>query len=58
MSIIDLYGTQADFSEVVDIDEATVSKVIRNRKKLSYEEQTRWAVYLRCKREQIFSNDD
>jgi hypothetical protein len=54
--IIDLYSTQADFSKAAHVDEALVSKVVRNRKKLSKEEQKRWAVHLRCNREQIFQN--
>jgi len=56
--ITDLYGSQAGFSEAAHIDEAIISKVIRNRKKLSEEEQKRWAILLRCKYEQIFSEDN
>ena len=52
--IIDLYGTQADFSEAAYVDEATVSKVIRNRKKLSEEEKKRWSKLLRCQPFDIF----
>jgi len=52
--IIEFYGTQADFSKAAHIDEATISKVVRNRKKLSKEEQKRWSKLLSCQPDDIF----
>jgi hypothetical protein len=54
IKIIEHYGTQADFAEVVGKDEAVVSKVIRGRRQLDPAEKQRWAAILRCEPEQLF----
>ena len=41
--IFEVFGTQADFSLVVKVDEAKISKVVRGRRALSEDEQNRWA---------------
>ncbi|MHC5074587.1 MAG: helix-turn-helix domain-containing protein [Planctomycetota bacterium] len=52
--IIERYGTQADFSKAANVDESIISRVIRNRKKLSKEEQKRWSKFLSCQSKDIF----
>ena len=37
------HGTQADFAQKLDIDEALVSRVIRGRRQLDPEKQRKWA---------------
>ena len=37
LKIVELYGTQADFSMAVEEDESTISRVIRGRRKLTPE---------------------
>lgn len=41
--IIEQFGSQAEFAEVVGLDDAIISKVVRARKHLSDEEKIRWA---------------
>jgi hypothetical protein len=53
--IIELYGTQADFSAEINEDETVISRVIRGRRALPPEERNRWAVALRTTPERIFS---
>jgi hypothetical protein len=52
--IIELYGTQFDFSQAIKCHECDVSRVIRGRKKLSTQEQRVWEKALKCKPETIF----
>ena len=52
--IFELYQSQSNFAEVVNVDDSTVSRVITGRKRLSNEEKKRWAFLLRCKPEKIF----
>jgi plasmid maintenance system antidote protein VapI len=52
--IVELYYSQSNFAEAVNVDDSTVSRVITERKQLPNEEKKRWALLLRCKPEQIF----
>jgi len=52
--IFELYQSQSNFAEAVNVDDSTVSRVITERKQLSNDEKKRWALLLRCKPEQIF----
>lgn len=52
--ISEICGSQADFSKIARVPEATISKVIRGRQGISVSEQRRWAVLLRCEPEEIF----
>ena len=47
--IIQLYGTQADFSTKIKKSEAVVSRIIRGRRTLSKDEQKVWAKALKCR---------
>jgi plasmid maintenance system antidote protein VapI len=42
--IIEVYGSQADFSQAIGVDEARISRIVRNRRKLQAEEMERWAI--------------
>ena len=54
LRIIELYGSQADYSQEIGVSESLVSRVIRGRRKLDAVEQRRWAKALKCKPYQIF----
>lgn len=54
LRIIERYGTQADFAQDVRVDESLVSRVIRGRRRLSSNDQKRWAKYLRSKPGKLF----
>jgi DNA-binding transcriptional regulator YdaS (Cro superfamily) len=54
--IIEVYGSQADFSEEIGVNETVVSRVIRGRSKLEPEKQVVWAKALKCSRKDIFDN--
>ena len=47
VKIIERFGTQADFAEAANLDDATVSRVVRGRRELSLEEKARWAKLLK-----------
>ena len=44
--IYEVFGSQADFSLIAEVDEAKISKVVRGRKVLPQEEQKRLAELL------------
>ena len=46
--IIELFGTQADFAQVIQEDESFVSKIIRGRRVLSPEKLRIWSEVLGC----------
>jgi len=46
--IVEKYGTQADFADVIDMDDSLISKIIRGRRKLNTEMQFVWAKALGC----------
>ena len=52
--IIEVFGTQADFSTAIDTDETIVSKVVRGRRKLDPETQKLWAKTLKCRPGDLF----
>lgn len=52
--IIENYGTQADFAQVVGIDETIVSRVVRGRRALDEGNKSMWAEALGCRLEDIF----
>lgn len=52
--IVEKFGTQADFSQEIKIDETLVSKVVRGRRQLSDESKKIWAKVLDCKPEELF----
>lgn len=54
-AIVGKYGSQADFAQVVGVDETIVSRIVRGRRELSEEEKTRWAAILQTGKE-VFSN--
>jgi len=53
--IIQFYGTQADFASKAKVDEPTVSRVVRNRKTLTPEDQRYWAKLLKSEPEELFA---
>jgi hypothetical protein len=52
--IIEIYGSQFEFSQVVKTHESDISRVIRGRKQLSIEDRQKWAEVLSCKPDDIF----
>ena len=55
--IIERYGTQADFAQVVDMDDSLISKIIRGRRTLDPDKQFEWAEALDCSAKDIFANE-
>jgi plasmid maintenance system antidote protein VapI len=53
--IIEKFGTQADFSLNLGVDESTVSRVIRERRVLTSVEIEKWAEALGMSREELKS---
>jgi hypothetical protein len=56
MEILKKFPSQADFADRVKSREPIVSRVIRNRQKLSAKSQARWAKALGCSVEDIFGD--
>ena len=56
--IVEIFGTQADFSQVAKMDESVISRIIRGRRALPVEAQREWAGILDCNREDIFPDND
>ena len=54
--IIEKYGTQADFAQIMGIKEPFVSNIVRRRKALDPDEQKRWAFVLQSEPEKLFTN--
>jgi len=46
--IVERFESQANFAEIVQTHEATISRVIRGRRALSMEDQKKWAAALKC----------
>lgn len=46
--IIERFGSQADFSQKIGVDESVISRVIRGRRVLSPEDQAKWSKVLGC----------
>ena len=55
--IVEIYGSQANFAQAMEIDETIISRVVRNRRRLSPEDQQRWGRVLKFDPEQIFNQD-
>jgi hypothetical protein len=53
--IIEKFGSQAEFSSVVDEDESAISRIINGRRKLHHQRQRKWANALKCKVTDIFN---
>lgn len=56
LKIIELYDSQEDFAEAMEIDRATVSRTINGRRILSHKEKNRWAKKLKCEPGDIFGD--
>lgn len=52
------YGTQEDFAAAIGENPSVVSKVVRNRRKLSNVKKAKWARALGCKPDRIFPGLD
>ena len=52
--IVEVFGSQANFAEIVRTHESVVSRVVRGRQKLGEETERLWARVLGKKREEIF----
>jgi len=52
--IIEHFGSQFDFAHALGIHEAMVSKIVRNRLRLSEEERRRWARVLKDDPDRLF----
>ena len=53
--IKEVFRTQDEFAKAVSVNGARVSLVIACKKELPPQEQHRWALKLRCRRDEIFS---
>ena len=56
LAILAQYGSQRNFAEKIGWSELAVSQVICKRKKLSKEEQVRWAQILRTPQKLLFGD--
>ena len=56
--IIENYGSQFEFSRVMGIHETDVSRIVRNRRELSEENQVKWAAALNTDPDKIFNQGD
>jgi len=54
--IVERFGTATNFSKVVGVREAIISRVIHGHKDLPQDEQKKWASTLGTKREYLFDN--
>jgi transcriptional regulator with XRE-family HTH domain len=57
IKIIETFKSQAEFANLVNVDESLVSRIIRGRRKLDPERQAVWAKALGCKPEDIFTDE-
>jgi len=55
--IVEKYGTQADFAQVVKMDDSLISKIIRGRRKLDIEKQIYWAEALDSTAKELFPRE-
>ena len=54
--IIECFGSQFEFSIKAGLHESFVSKVVRNRRTLSHQDQEKWAMLLNCRPNEIFED--
>jgi len=54
--IIEIFGTQADFASEIKVDESLVSRIVRDRRKLSPADKIRWAKALESEPKDLFQN--
>jgi hypothetical protein len=52
--IIEKFGSQANFSEVINEPEPAISRTIRGRRKLDEQGRSKWAEALDCEADEIF----
>ena len=57
IKILEQYDHQADFAQLLGVNEAMVSRVIRGRQALSLQNQKKWADALGCQPEEIFEGN-
>ena len=55
--IMEIYGSQADFAQIVGEDETLVSRVIRGRRTLSPVKKEMWARKLRSSVKTLFGEE-
>ena len=48
LSILTKFDSQADFAQVLNIDESIISRVLRGRRKLSKHDVEKWIKVLKC----------
>lgn len=56
VKIIEKFGTQGDFAQVVKEGESLISRVVRGRRLLPPEKQKEWAKALKCSPDEVFVN--
>ncbi|MCD6272921.1 MAG: XRE family transcriptional regulator [Deltaproteobacteria bacterium] len=56
--IVEHFGSQADFAQVVKKDDSFISRVVRERRVLPVEIQKKWADVLLCNCEDIFQRGE
>jgi len=52
--IIEMYGSQINFSDETGLRESLISRVIRGHQTLSPEEKRDWSIHLQVKEEDLF----
>ena len=58
LKIIEKFESQTHFAAAIGEDEAKISKVIRGWRKLSQEDQKKWAKVLSCNPQDIFHSNE
>jgi len=53
--IIELWGSQADFAEYLEVDESYISKIVRRRRELPRAEKVRWAKALEAEVNELWA---
>ena len=57
IKILENYPSQADFAQVVNADESTVSRIIRGRRTLDLDKQLIWAAALKSTPRELFGQE-
>ncbi len=55
--IIELFGNQANFAQEMGLQESLVSRVVRGRRRISEEDQNKWAKALQLHVKHLFETD-
>lgn len=54
--IVENFESQANFAQIIKIDESIISRIVRGRRTLPVEDQQKWAAALGCKAGELFDD--